>query len=396
MRTTCFSIALLFVLAVRMAIADIVFDDGNQHTITEEHVNERVKVSNGTTVVHEGRIVDDGPDSLDVLVAITDESTFIVDGGRVETDDTFTHAINAGSGSRVTIESGYVRSAGLVLDDSELRIAGGILDNVWNCDFFYGGVVTRNSLVTITGGEIQNSGICQAMTVAGMSLEGIGEISGGRISQVAEDTGVGLRLDGTLTFSGGEIAVGGPIVFGVKLDGDSNFLMNGGHMELTGIEISRGVDSGDRARAELRSGTIASSKSALNYSMFRATAQSEMIISGGTYQGEGIGEEVRTVFEAIDNAKMTLSGGTFLFDQNIGIRAENKAELLIIGSDFSRPMFEPIQDASGTITGTLLDGNEFSWSFHRDPTATIRLVPESSGVVLLGLGITALFGLWRR
>jgi hypothetical protein len=59
----------------------------------------------------------------------------------------------------------------------------------------------------------------------------------------------------------------------------------------------------------------------------------------------------------------------------------------IHGSDFSIPTLGPIQALDGTLNGVLLNGDPFSFSFHRDATASIVLIPEPNARSLICLGL---------
>jgi len=81
----------------------------------------------------------------------------------------------------------------------------------------------------------------------------------------------------------------------------------------------------------------------------------------------------------------TIAGSLFALDgSGIWIR----------GSDFNYPIGE-IWEASGTLTGTLLDGTPINIAFEQDLTAQI-LLPEARALTALGSGIAILGLLYRR
>ena len=81
----------------------------------------------------------------------------------------------------------------------------------------------------------------------------------------------------------------------------------------------------------------------------------------------------------------TINGSLLAFDQSI---------ITVVGSGFNFP-FGDVVPASGTLTGTLLDGTPIAVPFGRASTATITLVPEPSPALLLAVGLLAL-GAARR
>ncbi len=75
--------------------------------------------------------------------------------------------------------------------------------------------------------------------------------------------------------------------------------------------------------------------------------------------------------------------------------ARSNFQLTVVGSGFNYPMFEPVTDFAGTLTGTLRDGHDFTWTFDRDADSSIVLVPEPSVRLLTGLGFLVLFNFRR-
>ena len=100
------------------------------------------------------------------------------------------------------------------------------------------------------------------------------------------------------------------------------------------------------------------------------------------------------LFELAGNARLSISGGTYVStndpDLHVDLIASDQSHVTLIGSEFDLPMFEPIAARSGVINGVLLDGSDVSLTYRRGPDATIMLVPEPGGFVLLMTGVTSL------
>ena len=137
------------------------------------------------------------------------------------------------------------------------------------------------------------------------------------------------------------------------------------------------------------------------WSVFTADATAEVRVDTGSFRlsyGEGVTAATVLGVLAEDQSRTEIYGGTFAFevgDSTIRhLDVQDEATVTLFGSGFNYPLFEPLQPLEGTITGTLTDGNSIEWAFQRDATATIFLVPEPSGVLLLL--IASGLCLWRR
>ena len=294
-------------------------------------------MTNHTTVIPPRQYQRPGRGSP-TLVTVSDASSFVVNGGSLSQafSDFRGEAIKATSGSIVTIESGHLSSRGLSLVDAELHIHGAALYKGWNCDVIGGGISAVNSLVPITGGEINTVPGCTGLPSSALLVfGGTAEISGGRISlnNADPEKSVVSVNDGRLVLSGGEIAaLGEGVDGGVKLSGNAEFLMTGGHIDINTSDLSRAIVSRGSAKVDVRDGSV-TVNAEFGQSVFLATANSEMSISGGIFQG--VASFSDSFFEASGGAKMTLSGGSFAFNREIRVGATDRAEIVIIGSGFT-------------------------------------------------------------
>lgn len=96
---------------------------------------------------------------------------------------------------------------------------------------------------------------------------------------------------------------------------------------------------------------------------------------------------------------MGASGGPF----DSGLGAFDSSVISLFGSGFSingvGVEFGPIAELSGSLAGTLADGNAFNLPFVQDSPGQITLsapVPEPNSLVGFMLGCVALTCLWRR
>jgi hypothetical protein len=130
--------------------------------------------------------------------------------------------------------------------------------------------------------------------------------------------------------------------------------------------------------------------------LVRLADDAQLEVTGGEFDLPSADETLNPssrIFELSDNSQLTVSGGTYasVNKLHVDLVASDTSLATIFGGNFNHPMFEPIQATEGQITGTLQDGNDFSWTFSRAPGATIILVPEPSGMLLV---LAALGMMW--
>ena len=163
-----------------------------------------------------------------------------------------------------------------------------------------------------------------------------------------------------------------------------------------GIALT-GIESLGAAKVTISDGVIelgseeAAKLLVLNAALVHAKETSAIEVVGGTFEMNGFDSRSRILFDATGDATIRVSGGDFLVDGPfLGLHATQQAEIVVAGSEFNYPMFEAIQDLDGVIAGKLADGTAIEWSFSRDATANIILVPEPSS--LAGVFILMLLG----
>lgn len=138
-----------------------------------------------------------------------------------------------------------------------------------------------------------------------------------------------------------------------------------------------------------------------------ANDSSTVNVYGGEVDDDVVGEDFGTVnvfggelgddLRASGSSTVNLFGGSVPVIWAGGVTGMHDAVLTIEGSGFNFP-YGPITESSGTLTGTLANGDPLNASFKIFSNASIVLaVPEPSSVALLA---TAAFGLvacmWRR
>lgn len=235
----------------------------------------------------------------------------------------------------------------------------------------------------------------------------------------------GFELQGssTLTALSGDIsAVALEDESKLVIDGDDVFLFStaGGFTtsvlarDRSSVQLKRGsvrrLDLTDDARVSLTGGRIVTDS--LENSGLRVGLESAVYFGGGEIQGmlatggssiTMVGGVIRSNLSTIrmrHSTTMTIAGGMLVCEETLGpctsILAQGTSTLSVVGSDFNYPMFDPITDIEGTITGTLADGNDFSWTFKRTSKTTIVLIPEPSAITLSDFGFLGLLGCRRN
>ena len=104
---------------------------------------------------------------------------------------------------------------------------------------------------------------------------------------------------------------------------------------------------------------------------------SNVTISGGLIDG---------VLYAYDSSTIAFSGGSITGDIIAGSDSnQHDSVITIYGSDFNYG-FGELLDSSGTLTGTLTNGDPINNDFYIYSDSSIMLVPEPATLLLLGLG----------
>ncbi len=110
-----------------------------------------------------------------------------------------------------------------------------------------------------------------------------------------------------------------------------------------------------------------------------ASDTSVVTITGGVITGRD------SAVSLMGESQVSVHGGQLEGLEDPTIRALQDSAITIYGGDFNFPLFEPIEPLTGVLTGTLSDGSSFEWSFERESSASIVLVPEPSATLLFAL-----------
>jgi hypothetical protein len=159
---------------------------------------------------------------------------------------------------------------------------------------------------------------------------------------------------GHLVMNGGEIdgyESGGNNLWGVEAYGSSTFTMNGGLLDVN----------------ETGNGTTTNSVGFLAYD------DSTVTLNGGVLEVTGDATGSIFPFVASDNARVDIHGGKWVLGANVGFVVMDSAVVTIYGWGFNRPD-GVISDNTGTITGTLDNGDPFNLKFDRSGGGTIVIV----------------------
>ncbi|MCA9172503.1 MAG: hypothetical protein KDB23_32785, partial [Planctomycetales bacterium] len=152
----------------------------------------------------------------------------------------------------------------------------------------------------------------------------------------------------------------------LRIDGGAfNYSGEGaGHGDFTGDVLSV-VEVEDGSQAEINGGTF--------------SLQSSMMYVGNTFDPHFV--------LAKDDARVTIRGGSYSGKIELApnepannvhvhdLAARDTAQIVVVGSEFNYPL-GAIEDIEGVLSGVLLDGSSFTWTFQRDATASVVLVPE--------------------
>jgi len=351
-----------FALCGNEAYGEMILDDGGTHTIDASNspVDNGIKVYDAAGDVPTTlRVVDGGevnaPTGAIEAIRLHDASVLDVTGGSIRGPD--------GSSTR---SGGYAVHG---LDNAVVNVSGGFLHGGDSGpDRPFGGQAmwaNNDATVSITGGELQG---------------GIGQSSGASAAWVGG--GVAIRISNA-TLSGGESPLANDKLDGraleVVIDAEARVYsgtFNGGDGMLAGFETT----------VSMYDGTV--------------NARDEGLITNGNAVFSLFGGDINSVDHAVHaygDSVFNIFGGS-LNTTAIEIRAEDDSTVNIFGIDFNYP-YGPIDDTSGTITGTLSDATVMAYGFLRDISASIYLreAPEPSTFVLLSVGILGLFVcIWRR
>lgn len=188
------------------------------------------------------------------------------------------------------------------------------------------------------------------------------------------------------------------------------------------VEMSDGLvgawfDAYDQSKLVLSGGTVANWVRAYNNSIveikggrnngFYIADLGVGFVTGGIFDNEIwsiddgrvyiSGGEIRKGLEVGGNSISYITGGNFDVTSagSKNLKAYQNGTIYISGTDFNYSYGEII-DRSGTLTGTLANGNSLDEFFSIYDNGRIILVPEPCTLVLLGVGGLALRGKQRR
>ncbi len=197
-----------------------------------------------------------------------------------------------------------------------------------------------------------------------------------------------------------ELVPGGNVYWNVNVHGKSEFLLNGGTLQSDLVQydnsiatlydgvIQRGLTITNYSNLTILGGSITldvnldnsarvlmENGSLLN---FNVRGNSHFQITGGSIRGavsvinDGRfviqGGSVADTLYAKDTSTAEVSGGWL----DNGVNVRHDAEITVVGRDFNYPLGYVV-DSSGTITGTLADGNPASIPFVREGNGSILL-----------------------
>ena len=364
--------------------------------------NCEINITGGSLGVSRTARFNSGPGFTDTFI--------FLDGGRIETD------ARLRSGSTLVIESGTIgpdfeSEAGTTIEMNDGNFGTGTnrpfdINGVFNLN---GGTVANNgdfnstSVLNMTGGTL--SDIDFPSNTA--DFYGIANISGGTVGpnvdaedgstvNISGDTVVGFRfeaMDGSTVNISGDATIGDTLQ---AFDGST-------------INISGNATIG--ANFDARAGSVVNFDGGTVGAFFEARSGSTVTVSGGNF---GVPFETQDADDDGGNAIITITGGVFQEFLNRSSATEISGGQFVVFSNsnvgqvnFTGTSFalngEPIttlgttiipidpDDDIATLTGTLLDGNTFSFDLNprssdpgdffsasEDSQLSVTLVPSSA------------------
>jgi hypothetical protein len=364
----------------------LIYDDSGTHEIVNDLNNAVLRVNHATQLTVRASVstnlqpdtIPDEPNTQHVA-EILGRSRLVIDGGEIwNTDFGWGYTVvTARDGSTIDLLAGIVSGdGGLELNASELNLHEGQVVGSTT-----GVLLRQGSLARVSGGTIRNG----AFT----------------------DGGVGVRADDTsqLIFSGGSITGWTDDLYAaaVELHDAAQFLMTGGELMAQPLYAALGLtvlDQGGASFTRISGGKLMleipkEGLLATPHQIVRLQDDSRLEVLGGEWMvtkrlGDDLAFNHSRLFDVSGNSSLVIAGGLFQStnedELHVDLVVNDLAHVTIVGSDFNLPMFVPIEETAGIITGTLPDGNPLNWEFERNGQATIVLVAEPASTTLFGLG----------
>jgi hypothetical protein len=168
-----------------------------------------------------------------------------------------------------------------------------------------------------------------------------------------------------------------------------NLIMNSGSITNyeNGGNCAWGIVAYGSSIATINEGTISVVENGnpeinLNTLVFAAYGNSKFILNGGDFAGSGNGAGKITPFIASDNAMVEIYGGTWSLTEDsgaagiLGFNLSGSAQVVLHGI-FNYGTGN-ITDSTGTITGTLANGDAFSMKFDKTAGGSITVVYDGT------------------
>ncbi len=353
----------LVVSCCRPGIGQIVFDDGQEHILTED-IDQLVIVSNQSRLDVQARMSGN--------LQVDDASVGLSTGGQIRESASFDNNANLivnGGGDEFLSFSAKVHDSNVVVN------SGYGPDNL-DAD--------GNSVVTVNGGSLGPTSAKDASLVV---------CNGGYIGTHLEDqsTGPALRLEDSARLQILDGGIGG-YLGGMRMSGLSSAQMSGGSIESwTHGSSGTGLAISDGGVFQMSGGSIFSDSVGVVVSgVFQ--------MSGGVVEVMSFLNEPALGLAVAGNGQLEVTGGQIRAQDDgvweweegstLELALRDNATATVIGNDFNFPLFEPVQPLEGTLVGTLRDGTSIEWRFRQSETATIMLVPEPSAWLLLLAGLS--------